>query len=224
MVLREDRVRLQERRVDIFKYRLDVRAVARPVHEPCSLIGAVVEVVDPDRLRDLPGDRLVLVRRDLALQRDDQPEPRMRGAVLMRRVDRHRAAVDPVQGDAGSLLPEVRRSEVRVQRQDLPGLHASVPPVSSGQVSADEAADVLQLVLLVLRLPHIVGMGLPGGLAPGQSREQRRPADLPVLPDLLEAARAFADQELTVIAYVYFSVGDVRDLRLFCFCHMLLLL
>ena len=146
-VLGQDAVGLQEGRVVVLEERLDAGAVARPVHEARRLEGRVVEVVDADLLGDLPGDGLVLVRRDLAVERHDQTVARRGLRVLVRRVDRHGSGDLQV---VHEVVPEVSRREVQVQGEDLTGEDVAGLPASFLQVPADEAADVLDPVLLLL--------------------------------------------------------------------------
>ena len=158
-VFREYVVSFEEGLVAVPEEGLDVPAVARPVHEARRLVGRVVEVVDPDLVRHLPRDRLVLVRRYFPVQRHDQPQPRLGLCVLVRRVDRHRPVDFHVVLED---LPEVLGREIRVEREDLPRCHAAGLALAFLQVPADEAADVLEVVLLVLGHLHIFRMRLPG--------------------------------------------------------------
>ena len=146
-VLGQDAVGLQEGRVVVLEERLDAGAVARPVHEARRLEGRVVEVVDADLLGDLPGDGFVFVRRDLAVERHDQTVARRGLRVLVRRVDRHGSGDLQV---VHEVVPEVGRREVQVQGEDLTGEDVAGLPASFPQVPADEAADVLDPVLLLL--------------------------------------------------------------------------
>ena len=170
--------------------------MARPVHQTGRLEGGVVEVVDADLLGDLAGDGLVLVRRDLSVEGHDQTVAGLRLGVLMCGVDRQGVVDLQVVDD---VVPELGRREVQVEGEqlagrDVAGLAAAIP-----QMTADEAADVLDLVLLLLAHLHVLGVGLRGLHGAGELIQESRPAHGLIFPGGLEAAAAGRDQEVAVV-------------------------
>ena len=133
--------------------------MARPVHQTGGLEGGVVEVVDADLLGDLAGDGLVLVRRDLSVEGHDQAVAGLRCGVLVGRVDGQGAVDLQVVHD---VVPELRWREVQVESQQLTGHDEARLAAAILQMTADEAADVLDFVLLLLAHLHVLGVGLRG--------------------------------------------------------------
>ena len=139
----------------------------------------------------------------------------------MRGVDGQSAVDLQVVDDA---VPEVDRREVQVEGEqlaagDVAGLAASVL-----QMAADEAADVLDPVLLLLRHLHVFGMGLGGLLGAGQLIQQHGPAHGLVFPGGLVATLAQGDQQIPVVPYreqrgadLFGCVGHDLSTSAFCF-------
>ena len=144
-VLCEDLVCAEELVVVVLEDVLRVAGIARPVHEPGRLESGAVKIFEPDALRHLSHDRLVLFRIHITIQRNDEAEPRLFGFVLVGGIDR------PGVGSLElHLLHEVIRSEVQVEGQDAPELYRVRLSSPRFKCSTDEAADVLDLILLGL--------------------------------------------------------------------------
>ena len=186
--------------------------MARPVHQTGRLEGGVVEVVDADFLGDLAGDGLVLVRRDLSVEGHDQTVAGLRLGVLMGGIDRQGAVDLQVVHD---VVPELRRREVQVEGQQLTGHDVARLAAAILQMTADDAADVLDLVLLLLAHFHVLGMGLRRLHGSGESVEQSRPAHGLIFPCGLVAAAAGRDQQVAVVLDHEQRHGDFFG----CVCH-----
>ena len=185
-VLLQHGVGAEELALDMVEEVLPVPAVARPVHQPARLVGRVVEVVYADVQRHAPRYGLILVRAYIPVQRDDQPVPGRLRPVLVGAVDR--AGVADGQLD---FVPEVRHRGVHVEREHAAELHRLGVALPALQDAADEAADVLDGVLLILSHTQVFRLRLlrPGGLAESFA-EEFCPGDLFVLPLFIESAPA----------------------------------
>ena len=197
-VFAEDIIRIQEWRVVQLEHRLHVPAVARPVHQSVDLIGRIVKRLDPHRVRQLPGDGLILLRADLLRQRHDQPEPRLVRTVLVRRVEKC-GEVRPVDHEILHAVPESAVRIVRVERHDLPAGDVGLEPAAVFEESAHKTADIFDLVLCVLCEAQELLMRLRRLAAVCQFRCQNGPPHGGVLPCGVIPVFSEADDQIPVM-------------------------
>ena len=181
LVLREHGIGIQ--RLGIGHHRNLARGVLRhtaPVHKAFRVIGRAVHVVNTDFLGYATGDRLIFLTLHPAAERDDDA------------VARHlrRRAVGRV-GDIGCVR-QLRQQDalqlfelwgiVKVERQEVAPLDASLPAPAVRQASADKAAYVLALVLLAFGHAPVFGHHLTRAGYMLEPFYDMRPCGLVVLP------------------------------------------
>ena len=149
-----------------------------------GLVGRVVEGVDADVLRDAPGDGQVLLRRDVPVQRDDQPVAWGLRAVAVGGVEAPGVPVQQLAGGLQGVLPGV----VYVEGHEAPGRHG-VSLAGALDVAAHEAADVLGPGLQVFAHGLVLLGCLAGLLAVAELPREVLPRDAPGRPVLAEAVR-----------------------------------
>ena len=140
---------------------------------------------------DAPPDGDVLVGINVPGEGDDQAQARGIRRVLVRGVHRRRAAIDQL-----PVHPEVHIREVRVQAEHASALH--IAPSAALQVTAHEAAHVLDLRLTLPVHRPVLGDRLIGNDELAQALQQLAPAHALVLPALGFSARAGGDVEYAV--------------------------
>ena len=202
-------VRVEKRLVRIAKHVLAVLRRAGPVHEPCRLKGRGVEAGQRQPVRDAAGDGGVLVRRDRAGKRDDEPKPHLLRRVAVGRVERVGVDERHVQ-----IVHEGGVGVVRVQADQAAVDHARVATPAVFEITAHKPADVLDVVALGLAHGGVLGRRLPRAGGPGELIQKFAPEHLPVLPLRRLAAAARGDEQLFVVGdlHVGTSFGWAFDL------------
>ena len=144
-VLGEHGVRVEQLAFDLPEHELAVQRGRGPVHQAGRLIGRVVELLDADFLGDLAGHGDVLVGGHIPGQRDDEPQARLFRRVLVGGVDKA-----PIGREHFELVDHVRRGIVHVQREAGTRNDAVLLAPAVPEQAHDEAAHILDVVLLGL--------------------------------------------------------------------------
>ena len=168
----------------IVKYPVHVFRVAgavRPVHQPVDVEGGLVAVGHPDPAGDHPGYGLILVIVDGTVQWDDHPEPGRPAAVLPGGID-HRSDLQIVDG-LQDLVGQACRDRVHVEGDEVVAFDCFGESLAVN-LSPDEAADVLQLVLVGFRHLHKFFVGFLRPVWLPEHLAELGPLDLPGLPVL----------------------------------------
>ena len=208
-VLCQDGIRVEQVAIDLLTHELAVRGGGGPVHQAARLVGGVIELLDADLLRHLPGHRHVLVRPDLAGQGDDEPEPGGLRGVLVGGVEVAAEGEEHLH-----LLYDLRGGVVHVQRQGRAGQHTVLLPAAPLQSAEDKAADVLDGILLglghLLELRQCLGghLGLEDAVAELVQLHFRQPP--------LFVHPAVADRYLDLHSYL--PAVRSRIFRVSCVC------
>ena len=170
-----------------------------PVHQAAGFIGGIVKKVDADFLCHHPGHSRVLLFGDVTSQGDDHAQPGMLRRVFMGGVDAALKVVEQV-----DLVPDPRLAVVHIQCEHGAAEHHAVLAPALPELTAHEAAHILDVVLgALLQLAVLLHgfRGADGGADPGA---QVFPGDVPVLP--LFVHTAVADSDFHTVTSWQFSV------------------
>ena len=185
----KDRVRIQPGAFVAFEHELPVGGSGRPVHQLMRHVGAFVDIIDADILREIPGHGVVLLRADVAGQREAQPD-----AGILRRMAVRGVKETPVQRGRAVVRDERFRHLVAVQDYHGAAFHMVALAASAPKRAAHKAAFVLD--------PVADGLGglrvFLGGLA-GADRRFQPPAQIIEgrgLVDPFDGVIAVADDDL----------------------------
>ena len=141
-------VQVAERLVIYLVYILAVAAAAWPVHEPVRFKRGRVTKFNPQKRRQFPGRRLILVCRCRPVHRYDDTQPRRIPAVFPGAVHGRGAPQSAHTPQDVIRLP--RGYIVQVQCEQVPALHVVLLPAVPLQGAAYESAYVLKFILLRL--------------------------------------------------------------------------
>ena len=187
-VLGEIGVRVQQRAFLGFVEELAVCGGGRPVHQAAGFIGGIVKQVDADLLGCHPGHRRVLLLGDVAGKGDDHAQPGMLRRVFMGGVDAALKVVEQV-----DLVPDPRLAVVHVQGEHGAAEHHAVLAPAFPELTAHEAAHILDVVLGALLQFAVFLHGFRGTDGGTDLLAQVLPGNIPVLPLLIHAAVAYSD-------------------------------
>ena len=123
--------------------KLAVGGGGRPVHEPRCLVGGIVKEVDADLLCHHAGDCRIFFFADLPFQRNEQSKAGMLRCVLMGGID---ATLEVV--EQRDFIPNVRGAVVHIQGEQRAAQNHAVFAATLPEVTSDEAAHILDAVLL----------------------------------------------------------------------------
>ena len=187
-VLGEIGVRVQQRAFLGFVEELAVCGGGGPVHQAAGFIGGIVKQVNADLLGHHPGHRRVLLLGDVAGKGDDHAQPGMLRRMFMGGVDAALKVVEQV-----DLVPDPRFAIVHIQGEHGAAEHHAVLAPALPELTAHEAAHVLDVVLGALLQLAVLLHGLRGADGGADPGAQVFPGDVPVLPFLVHAAVADSD-------------------------------
>ena len=165
------------------KDRFTVAAGAGPVHEPLCFKGCRVQCAHQrvDGLRRCPGNGLVFIGADRAVDGNDDPDARVLRAVLAGAVDQVVAA-EPRHGLA-QLLCGATGGVIDIQGYHATRLAAAALAAALCQGSGHKAAVVLEQVLLGAGHGHVLCMGLGAhGAVPAGLLDEPWPGPVHLLP------------------------------------------
>ena len=151
----EDLIRIQQGPVLGLEEELAVRRSGGPVHEAGGLVAGIVHHLDADVTGHHAGNRGVFLGGDFPGERDDQADAGRFGGVLVGGI--HQAAEVE---EHTQLLPDAGDGVVQVQREEAAAEDKAVFARPLFQGAADEAADILDLVLPRLGKLAVFGDGL----------------------------------------------------------------
>ena len=191
-------IRIEKRRVLAMKEERAVLRRAGPVHEPRRFEGGGIEAGKPQIVRHAAGDRGILVRRNRARQRNDEPQAHLFRGVTVGAVQRVGVDERHVQ-----IVHETGIGVVRVQAQHTAVDHAGVVALAVFEIPADESAHVLDRIALALGHSGILGHRFPGTGRGSELVQKLAPEHLFVLPLRCFSAPANGDQELAVVLYLH---------------------
>ena len=187
-VLGEIGVRVQQRTILGLVEEFAVCGGGGPVHQAAGFIGGIVKQVDADFLGHHPGHRRVLFFGDVAGQGDDHAQPGMLRRVFMGGVDAALKVVEQV-----DLVPDPRLAVVHVQGEHGAAEHHPVFAPALPELTAHEAAHILDVVLGALLQFAVFLHGFCGTDGGADPLAQILPGNIPVLPLLIHAAVAHSD-------------------------------
>ena len=141
-------VQAAERLVIYLVYILAVAAAAWPVHEPVRFKRGRVTKFNPQKRRQFPGRRLILVCRCRPVHRYDDTQPRRIPAVFPGAV--HGCGAPQSAHAPQDVICLPRGYIVQVQCEQVPTLHVVLLPAVPLQDAAYESAYVLKFILLRL--------------------------------------------------------------------------
>ena len=196
----EHLVRIEKRLIRVSEQILPVLGRAGPVHEPRGFKGRGVEAGKRQVVCDAAGDGRILVRRDGAGQRDDEPQAHLLRRVAVGAVERIGVDERHVQ-----IVQQAGIGVVRVQAHQTAVDYAGAAAPAILEIAADKAADVLDVVALGLGHGGVVVHRLAGAGGVDELVQKLAPEHLPVLPLRRLAAAAYGDEQLLV-------VGDLHGL------------
>ena len=159
------------------------------------LIGRIVELLDVNVRRDTPCDRLILIRRYRATERQHKAQTRLFRRVLVRTVDHGCRVLERKHHE----IPEVRLRKVRVERQELTTRNGLRCPASALQHSADEAAHILDAALFGLGELLVFGDGLVRPLCLTEATDEVGPHNFFVLPVLIHPRTPYGNRKASVV-------------------------
>ena len=198
-VLGEIGIRVQQRAFLGFVEELAVCGGGGPVHQAAGFIGGIVKQVDADLLGHHPGHRRVLFFGDVTGQGDDHAQPGMLRRVFMGGVDAAVKVVEQV-----NFVPDSRLFIVHVQSEHGAAEHHAVFAPALPELTAHEAAHVLDVVLGTLFQFAVFLHGFRGTDGRADPLAQVLPGNIPVLPLLIHAA--VADSDFHTVTSWQFSV------------------
>ena len=138
-------VRIEKRRVLAMKEELAVLGRAGPVHESRRFEGGGIEAGKPQIICNAAGHCGILVRRNCARQRNDEPQAHLFRGVAVSRIEGVGVDKRHVQ-----IVHETGIGVVRVQTQHTAVDHAGVVALAVFEIPADESAHVLDRIALAL--------------------------------------------------------------------------
>ena len=191
-------IRIEKRRVLTMKKELAVLGRAGPVHEPRRFEGGGIEAQKPQIICYAAGHRGILVRRDRACQRDNEPQAHLFRSVTVGRIKRVGVDERHVQ-----IVHEAGIGVVRVQAQHTAIDHAGVVAFPVFKISADEAAHVFDRIALAFGHGSVLSHRLPSAGRGSELVQKLAPEHLFVLPLGRFPAPANGDQELAVVLYLH---------------------
>ena len=187
-VLGEIGIRVQQRAILGFVEELAICGGGGPVHQAAGFIGGIVKQVNADLLGHHPGYRRILLLGDVAGQGDDHPQPRMLRRVFMGGVDAALKVMEQV-----DLVPDPRLAVVHIQREHGAAEHHAVLAPALPELTAYEAAHILDVVLGALLQLAVFLHGFRGTDGGADPLAQVLPGNIPVLPLLIHAAVTYSN-------------------------------
>ena len=187
-VLGEIGIRVQQRAFLGFVEELAVCGGGGPVHQAAGFVGGIVKQVNADLLGHHPRHCRILLLGDVAGQGDDHPQPGMLRRVFMGGVDAALKVVEQVK-----FVPDSRLAVVHVQGEHGAAEHHAVLAPALPELTAHEAAHILDVVLGALLQLAVLLHGLRGADGGADPGAQVFPGDVPVLPLLVHTAVADSD-------------------------------
>ena len=194
-------IRIKKRRVLAMKEERAVLGRAGPVHEPRRFEGRWIEAQKPQIICNAAGHCGILVRRNCARQRDNEPQAHLFRSMTVGTVQRVGVDERHVQ-----IVHETGISVVCVQTQHTAVDHAGVVAPAVFQIPADEAAHVLDRISLALGQRGILGYRFPGAGRGDELVQKLAPEHLFVLPLGRFPAPAYGDEQFSVMGYVHLGV------------------
>ena len=180
------------------KEELAVLGRAGPVHEPCRFKGSGIEARKSQIICNAAGHRGILVRRNRARKRDNEPQ-----AHLYQRVTVSRIKCIGVDERHVQIVHETGIGVVRVQTQHTAVDHAGVVAPAVFQIPADKTAHVFDRIALAFGHGSVLSHRLPSTGRGSELVQKLAPEHLFVLPLRCFSAPANGDQELAVILYLH---------------------
>jgi len=197
-------IRIKKRRVLAMKEELAVLGRAGPVHEPCRFKGSGIEARKSQIICNAAGHRGILVRRNRARKRDNEPQ-----AHLFQRVTVSRIKCIGVDERHVQIVHETGIGVVRVQAQHTAVDHAGVVALAVFEIPADKTAHVLDRIALALGHSGILGHRFPGTGRGSELVQKLAPEHLFVLPLRCFSAPANGNQELTVVFHLHLESSSI---------------
>ena len=179
--------------------KLAVRGGGRPIHEPGCLVGGIVKEVNADLLCHHAGDCRIFLLADLPFQRNEQTKAGMLRRVFMGGID---AALEIV--EQRNFIPDIRGAVVHIQGKQRAAQHHAVFAATFPEMPSDEAAHILDAVLLTLFQLAVFFDRFRGADGAAAAGAEIRPGDVLVLPLFIHAA--IADCDLHLCTSSQFSV------------------
>ena len=179
--------------------KLTVGRGGRPVHEPGCLVSGIVKKVDTDLLCHHAGDCRIFLLTDFPLQRNEQTKAGMLRRVFMGGID---AALEIV--EQRNFIPDVRGAVIHIQREQRTAQNHAVFAATFPEMPSDEAAHILDAVLLTLFQLAVFFDRFGGADGAAAAGAEIRPGDVLVLPLFIHAA--IADCDLHLCTSSQFSV------------------
>ena len=176
------------------KEELAILGRAGPVHEPRRFEGGGIEARKPQIICYAAGHRSILVRRNRARQRDNEPQAHLFRSMTVGRIKRVGVDERHVQ-----IVHETGIGVVCIQTQHTAIDHAGVVAFAVFEIPADETAHVLDRIALALGQCGIFGHRLPSACRGGELIQKLAPEHFFVLPLGRFSAPANGDQELAVV-------------------------
>ena len=194
-------VRIEKRRVLAMKEELAVLGRAGPVHESRRFKGSGIEARKSQIICNAAGHRGILVRRNCARQRDNEPQAHPFRSVTVSAVQRVSVDERHVQ-----IVHEAGIGVVRIQTQHTAVDHAGVVAPAVFEIPADEAAHVHDRIALALGQRGIFGHRFPGAGCGSELVQKLAPEHFFVLPLRRLSAPAYGDEQFSVMGYVHLGV------------------
>ena len=164
---------------------LTVGGGGRPIHEPGCLVGGIVKEVNADLLCHHAGDCRVFLLADLPFQRNEQTKAGMLRRVFVGGID---AALEVV--EQRNFIPDVRGAVVHIQGEQRAAQHHAVFAATFPEMPSDEAAHILDAVLLTFFQLAVFLDRFGGADGAAAAGAEIRPGDVLVLPLFIHAAVA----------------------------------
>ena len=199
---------IKKRRVLAMKEELAVLGRAGPVHEPRRFEGGRIKARKSQIVRYAAGNRGILVRRNRARQRNDEPQAHLFRSVTVGRIKRVGVDERHVQ-----IVHEAGIGVVRVQAQHTAIDHAGIIAFPVFQIPADESAHILDGITLALGHGSIFGHRFPGAGRGGELVQKLAPEHLFVLPLGRFPAPANGNQELAVVLYLHSESSSIFSIN-----------
>ena len=146
------------------EYELTVRRSRGPVHQTARLIGRIVKQFNADLVRHFSGYRTVFIWGHLTGQRDDQAESRLLRRVFMGAVEQAMEGKEHL-----DLFNDVWGGVVHIQRKTRAGQHTVLLTATAFEGTQNEAAHILDVILLRLTQLAVLLHGFGGTLGLGDA-------------------------------------------------------
>ena len=179
--------------------KLAVGGSGRPVHEAGWFVGGIVKEVNADLLCHHAGDCRIFLLTDFPLQRNEQTKAGMLRCVFMGGID---AALEVV--EQRNFVPDVWGTIIHIQCEQRAAQHHAVFAATFPEMPSDEAAHILDAVLLTLFQLAVFFDRFGGADGAAAAGAEIRPGDVLVLPLFIHAA--IADCDLHLCTSSQFSV------------------